>query len=135
MLVSLGPIAARFTGEADLSYADADRSGRVSGRGQDQASGTRLTAEAMFTLRDDGPAASILYLDVSYALRGALAQFSRGPIVRALAAEMAEQVGRGLEARLLGETAPVQVRLSGTGLAVRVVWRWLRALLSRRHGA
>ncbi|ARP97708.1 2Fe-2S iron-sulfur cluster-binding protein [Pseudorhodoplanes sinuspersici] len=134
MVAALGPIQAKFTGDATLTYDDAARTGRVAGSGRDNASGTRLQAEATFSLMEDGPAASTIVIDVTYALKGALAQFSRGPIVRVFAAELAAMVARNLEARLRGEEAPAAgAKMHAGHLVSRVAWRWLRDLLSRFH--
>jgi carbon-monoxide dehydrogenase small subunit len=134
MLAALGPIQARFTGRADLAYDDIARTGRIAGEGRDGASGTRLSAEADFRLRDDGTDASIIDIDVTYSLKGPLAQFGRGPIVRVFAAELAAMVARNLEARLRGEalTADV-VPMRAGGFILRATWRWLRDLLSPKH--
>jgi carbon-monoxide dehydrogenase small subunit len=134
MLTVLGPIRARFTGNAQLTYDDIGRTGRIGGEGRDGASGTRLSGEAQFRLSEDGPAASIITLDIAYKLKGPLAQFGRGPIVRVLAAELAATVARNLEARLRGEEASAQiVPMRAGGLILRVAWRWLRDLLSGRN--
>ena len=134
MVASLGPIQAKFTGDATLTYDDAARTGRISGSGRDNASGTRLQAEAAFSLMEKGPEASTILIDVTYALKGPLAQFSRGPIVRVFAAELATMVGRNLEARLRGEEAPAPgATMRAGGLVTRVAWRWVRDLLSRFH--
>jgi len=131
---ALGPIQATFTGEAALSYDDAARSGRVVGSGRDSANGTRLQAEAAFRLEEAGAEKCILIIDVTYALKGPLAQFSRGPIVRVFAAELAAMVARNLESRLRGEALPaVGTKMNAGGLVTRVAWRWLRDLLSRLH--
>jgi carbon-monoxide dehydrogenase small subunit len=133
MVASLGPIQAKFTGDATLTYNDAARTGSVAGSGRDNASGTRLQAEATFSLVENGPAASTIVIDVTYALKGALAQFSRGPIVRVFAAELAAMVARNLEARLRGEEAVAGVKMHAGRFVARVAWRWWRYLLSRFH--
>lgn len=134
MVAALGPIQAKFAGDAMLTYDDATRTGRVAGSGRDNASGTRLHAEAAFSLMEKGPEASIIVIDVTYALKGPLVQFSRGPIVHVFAAELAAMVARNLEARLRGEEAPAAATtMSAGGLVTRVAWRWLRDLLSRFH--
>jgi carbon-monoxide dehydrogenase small subunit len=132
ILASLGPIRARFIGEAMLTYDAAAHSGRLSGEGRDSATGTRLTGEATFRVIEDGPAASAIELSIAYALRGTLAQFGRGPIVQVFARELAETTGRNLEARLRGEptSAPPQ-RLGVVTLLLRAAWHRLRALFSR----
>jgi carbon-monoxide dehydrogenase small subunit len=134
LTASLGPIQGRFVGHADLSFDDASHTGSVRGEGRDQASGTNLTAEAAFRIRDAGPDSTIVELDVTYSLRGALTQFGRGPVVRVFAAEIAEMMGRNLEAALSGAAPPSAPATLSTGrLFLRVVWRWLRTLLSDRH--
>ncbi len=134
VVAALGPIQAKFSGDAALSYDDATRSGRIAGSGRDGANGTRLQAEAAFRLEESGPEQSVVIIDVTYALKGPLAQFSRGPVVRVFAAELAAMVARNLDARLRGEALPEAEAKIHTGkLASRVAWRWLRDLLSRLH--
>jgi carbon-monoxide dehydrogenase small subunit len=131
---ALGPIQATFAGDATLTYDDATRSGRVEGAGRDGANGTRLQAEAAFRLHENGPEKCTLVLDVAYTLKGPLAQFSRGPVVRVFAAELAAMVAGNLEARLRGEAVQTgPAKMHAGSLASRVAWRWLRDLLSRLH--
>jgi aerobic carbon-monoxide dehydrogenase small subunit len=132
LTASLGPIAARFTGEATVTYDAAAHGGQIKAEGRDPASGTRLSADASFRVDEDGPQASTIALDIAYALRGPLAQFGRGPVVRVFAAEIAAAVGRNLEARLRGEAMPAAMRLSAGGLMVRALMRWLRGLTRGR---
>jgi aerobic carbon-monoxide dehydrogenase small subunit len=132
LTASLGPIAACFTGEAAVSYDAPTYGGQVKAEGRDPASGTRLSADASFRLEDDGPQASTITLDIAYALRGPLAQFGRGPVVRVFAAEIAATVGRNLEARLRGEAMPETPRLRAGSLMLRAAWHWLRGFTRRR---
>ena len=131
MAVSLGPVRARFAGEARLRYDDAALSGTVEGGGSDQGGGTRLTASASFRVQPDG-AGSVLAVDISYALRGPLAQLARGRVVDLLAGEIGAMFGRGLAARLRGQDAPPGQALPGLRLAARLAWSWLRGLVRRR---
>jgi carbon-monoxide dehydrogenase small subunit len=131
LVAALGPIEARFTGEATVTYDDATKGGQVRAQGRDPASGTRLSADATFRAAEDGPQASTITLDIAYALRGPLAQFGRGPVVRVFAAEIAAAVGRNLEARLRGEAMPQAPRLRAGSLMLRALWHWLRGLVRR----
>ncbi len=132
MVVSLGPIQGKFTGTADLTYDQPAYAGNVWGEGKDQATGTRLSGGATFRVTAETEAESILHLVITYTLRGALAQFARGPVVKAFADEIAGMVGRNLQARLRGEAAQTAMRqMSAAGLMGRVIWRWCRRLLSR----
>ena len=132
LIAALGPIEARFTGEATVRYDAASYGGQIKAEGRDAASGTRLSADASFWVAEDGPQASTITLDIAYALRGPLAQFGRGPIVRVFASEIAATVGRNLEARLRGEAMPEVPRLRAGGLMLRALWHWLRGLIRRR---
>jgi carbon-monoxide dehydrogenase small subunit len=125
LMTALGPIHARFTGSARVTYRP-DRTGTLRGEGQDQISHTRLRAEADFALRAASSTATELTLTVTYALRGTLAQVGRGPIVRAFAAELAETVARALESRLRGAAPPAPPRLRLLRLLLRALRRWLR---------
>jgi carbon-monoxide dehydrogenase small subunit len=128
LVAALGPIEARFAGEATVTYDAASHGGRVQAQGRDPASGTRLSASADFRIEEAGLQASTITLDIAYALRGPLAQFGRGPVVRVFAAEIAATVGRNLEARLRGEAVPETPRLRAGGLMLRALMRWLRRL-------
>jgi carbon-monoxide dehydrogenase small subunit len=134
MSAALGPIRTRFAGEATVAYDTADHSGKIAGEGRDSASGTRLSAEVSFKVVAEGPEACLIELGVNYSLRGSLAQFGRGPIVQVFAREIAETVGRNLEARLRGEAVPVAERLGAGRLALRASLHWLRELRARILG-
>jgi carbon-monoxide dehydrogenase small subunit len=131
LVAALGPIETRFTGEATVSYDAASHSGQIMAEGRDPGSGTRLSADASFRVAEDGPQASTITLDIAYALRGPLAQFGRGPVVRVFASEIAATVGRNLEARLRGDAMPEAPRLRAGGLMLRALWAWLRGLMRR----
>jgi carbon-monoxide dehydrogenase small subunit len=132
LTASLGPIAARFTGEATVTYDGASHGGQIKAEGRDPASGTRLSADASFRVDEDGAQASTITLNIAYALRGPLAQFGRGPVVRVFAGEIAAAVGRNLEARLRGEAMPEAPRLRAGGMMLRAVWHWLHGFIRRR---
>ncbi len=135
LLVALGPIKGSFTGRATLRYDTATLTGRLEGDGRDATTGTRLGGSARFAVTADGEDASVLRFEIAYALRGPLAQFGRGPVVRVFAAEIAAQMGQALEARLRGAPAPAPRRMRAGGLILRTLWRSLRSLLRRREAA
>jgi carbon-monoxide dehydrogenase small subunit len=130
MAVAMGPLRARFTGTAAVAYDDAAQTGSIRGEGRDSATGTRLKTEAQFRVVEGKPGTTQIELTAGYALQGPLAQFSRGAIVQALAAELCREVGRTLEARLTGGAAtPTQpARFSAGAFLLGVLWRRLRVL-------
>jgi carbon-monoxide dehydrogenase small subunit len=129
MDAALGPIRASFVGTATLTYGP-DHTGEIAGEGQDSASATRLSGQARFTVTPDGDAASTLDLAITYALRGPLAQFARGPVVQDFAAEIARIFASNLEATLQGRAVPPARRLGLFGL----LWRVLRRRVGRLFG-
>jgi carbon-monoxide dehydrogenase small subunit len=131
METALGPIRARFTGAATLTY-NADFTGEIAGDGRDSASATRLGGHARFALAadGDGDGACMLDLSIDYALRGPLAQFARGAVVQEFAAEVAGIFARNLEATLQGHAVAPARRLRLLGLA----WRLLRGRIGRWFG-
>jgi aerobic carbon-monoxide dehydrogenase small subunit len=131
MLAGLGPIHARFIGQATITFDQDAHEGRITGEGRDKASGTRLSGETVFAVVPDGDDATLIRLDITYALRGALAQFSRGPVVKVFAAEIANTVARNLETRLRGGTQPVAPLRTGR-LFMRAIWNLLRGWVTRR---
>ena len=98
MLASLGPINARFAGQATIAFDQATHQGQIAGEGHDKSSGTRLSGETAFAVTPDGDNATLIRLDITYrAARPPGAWSSRGPIVKVFAAEIASTVARNLE--------------------------------------
>ncbi|WP_422650683.1 Carbon monoxide dehydrogenase [Cupriavidus sp. H18C1] len=110
MTVKLGPIVAVFAGDGEMRLDDADYRGAVTGTGADRKSGSRVKGEAAFSLHDvadatGGPATRV-DIAVDYAIAGSLAQFSRGGIVRELAARLTEAFAANLRRKLEAEAGP-----------------------------
>jgi carbon-monoxide dehydrogenase small subunit len=122
---ALGPIRARFAGTATLTY-NPDRTGDLTGQGQDATN--RLGGSARFAVLADGDAASTLTLAITYALRGPLAQFARGPVVQDFAAEIGGIFAANLQATLQGREVAQAPRLGLFAL----LWRVLRRRLGRK---
>jgi carbon-monoxide dehydrogenase small subunit len=112
-----------------MVFDDAEKRAEISGEGRDTRTGTLLSARAAVTLRELGADATGATLAVDYTLRGPLAQFARGAVVREFAAEIAETVARNLELRLRGATPAPMRSLSAGRLMLRAIWRRLRAIL------
>jgi carbon-monoxide dehydrogenase small subunit len=128
LAAGLGPIRARFTGRGTLVYDEGRHTGSITGEGRDATTGTLLHARAEFAVEPVDETTSLLILSVGYGLRGALAQFARGPLVRAFAEEIAGQTAATLESRLRGTAQP---RPPASALLLRGLWRWLRSFIGR----
>jgi carbon-monoxide dehydrogenase small subunit len=125
MVVALGPVKARFRGQATLHYDDAAHSGSVIGSGRDQSSGTRLSAQAPFRVEPDGTG-SLLAVDVDFTLQGPLAQLAKGRILDLVANEIAALFAQNLAARLAGKTVKPRASLPVLSLARRLFLAWLK---------
>ena len=107
MTVKLGPVKANFAGEADIERNEADYTGTIKGSGIDKSQGSRAKGTVQYSLEEieDG-AATRVAVTVEYTLSGALAQFSRGGIVDAVAAKLTEDFAANLEAELSASSGP-----------------------------
>lgn len=97
--VKLGPIAAGFAGQGRIALDDAARSGSFSGGAVDSKTNSRVKGEARFALLPVDTGTRVT-LTVDHTITGALAQFSREGIVRALAEQLTRQFADNLQARL-----------------------------------
>jgi carbon monoxide dehydrogenase subunit G len=147
--VKLGPISATFAGRGSVVYADQTYRGTLSGSGSDQRTNSRVKGTGDFVLSEisDG-AGTDVGVKIDYALTGALAQFSRGGIVKEIANQLTAQFARNLAKRLseasaaaapaAGQTeetrppapaAPEAQPLEMGGLFFRALGQWLKDLL------
>lgn len=97
--VKLGPIAAGFAGQGQLTLDETGQSGSFAGGAVDAKTNSRVKGQARFALLPD-PIGTRVTLAVEFAITGALAQFSREGIVRALAEQLTKQFADNLQARL-----------------------------------
>lgn len=97
--VKLGPITAGFVGNGRVSADDSQRSGSFQGSALDKRSQSRVKGSAAFSLTAAGTGTRV-QVTVDYTLTGTLAQFSRGGLVRDLAAALTAQFAANLSARL-----------------------------------
>jgi carbon-monoxide dehydrogenase small subunit len=136
--VKLGPITARFSGEAQVTRDDANRSGTIRGAGSDRATGSRAGAEISYGLTpiENGNATRIA-IDVRAVLSGPLAQFGRSGIVDDLATRLIGLFAANLENLLTGsgpapDAAPTA--LQAGSLLRDLIWGRLKTLFSRAIG-
>ena len=142
--VKLGPIAAAFAGSGAAIFDDDSRSGRFEGSAVDRRTNSRVKGLASFSLRPEGTG-SWVQVEVEYTLTGTLAQFSRGGLVRDLAAALTAQFAANLATRLqavpaaaaetIATAAPAAAPLDAGGLLKTLLlarWRRLLAWLRGR---
>lgn len=115
--VKLGPITGAFQGKGVIRRDEATHAGAFAGAGADRKSGSRVKGEARFTLTEVAPGETRVDVMVDYQLSGPLAQFSRGAIVKELAAAMTRDFAANLRERLQAVAAPAGAEPARSGAA------------------
>ena len=101
--VKLGPMSAKFEGEATISSDAASRSGHISGQGADKAGGSRGQVKVDYSLAPADPATTVT-VDADIALSGAIAQFGRTGLVEEISRRLIAEFVECLEAKMAAET-------------------------------
>ncbi len=134
--VALGPITARFRGQAEISRNQAGRSGRILAAGGDVGSRSRARGIIDYRVAPvDGEAGSIVELRVGYSLTGRLAQLGRPGLIEAIARRLIADLAQNLERQIAGGPAATSgaTRLTALGLIWAVLRDWtMRRLRVRR---
>lgn len=135
LVVALGPVRARFSGQARIMRDDTLPGGRILAAGADAASRSQARGSIDYGVAP-GPDAShaVVDLSIGYALSGLLAQVGRPGLVQSLAAEIlarfAENLSRSTTGAHTGSDARQAKPLSLAGL----LWSVLRGALGiNRH--
>lgn len=116
--VQLGPIKAAFAGDAEVTRDDAAHSGTIKGAGRDGKNASRVNASVEYQLSSVDEHTTRIALKVDYSMSGTLAQFSRGGLVKEIAASITKLFARNLETMLAANAAPSPTVASGeTGRA------------------
>jgi len=134
--IKLGPIAADFAGEADVERDPTSYRGVVRGQGRDSRTGSTAIGEVSYVLVEERAGATTrVDIEVGYALRGTLAQFSRAAIVSDLAERLTTAFAENVEARLSGgadsSTAAAPSELDAGSLILSVIRTRIRRFFDR----
>jgi uncharacterized protein len=97
--VKVGPLSATVDGEGEIARNDAERNGRITGRGVDKRGGSRVGVTMDFAVVPDG-AGSMITVTADTHLSGPLAQIGRTGIIEDVARRLTEEFAGALEARL-----------------------------------
>ena len=102
--VKLGPIAAQFKGRGRLDHDEAAHTGSFTGSAVDGKTNSRIKGAAHFVVSSGaGPSDNTttrVVVSIQFTITGALAQFSREGIVRALADQLSQQFAENLQRRM-----------------------------------
>lgn len=101
----LGPMTAKFEGEATVTTDEASRSGTVKGRGMDRSGGSVGQVTMQYTLTPGDAGGTTIGVEADVLLSGAAAQFGRTGLVKEMSSRLIGEFVRCVEAKLAAETA------------------------------
>ena len=121
-VVTLGPIKASFSGNGLLQIDNDARTGYVTGRGEDRISRSSVAGSLSFKLESESPEICKLHLDMTYGLRGPLAQFGRQALVEEIADRLLVDTADNIAARASGQkeaiSSPQEISIFSLTLSV-----------------
>jgi uncharacterized protein len=133
MSVKLGPMAANFDGEIAIETQPQEWTGMVFGKGADARSSSRANGSLTYRLSETSDGATQVAITANFNLAGALAQFSKGPILQEVANRITAAFVENFEAKLAvahGEASQAAVTAASaqanTLNAGGLFWRILR---------
>jgi len=116
--VQLGPIKAAFAGDAEVTRDEATHSGTIKGAGRDGKNASRVNASVEYQLSSVDDRTTRIALKVDYSMTGTLAQFSRGGLVKEIAASITKIFAGNLEKMLAANAAQASASASGEAAAI-----------------
>jgi len=131
--VAIGPMRARFRGNARVSFDATTRSGEVRGAGGDGISRSRADGMLRFAARpasDHAATAARLDVDMTYKLSGPLAQFGRPAVVESVVDRLLGEVARNLAQAAQGGPVTAAAPIGGIRFAFETMLAMLRGLFS-----
>lgn len=130
MIVALGPMRARFEGSAHVKFDDSLRTATIDGIGHDARTRSTSHGRIQLALESSEAGGSVLTLRLAYALRGPLAQFSRGAVVDAVVEQILEQFAANLASAAEGVQVASVPPPGALRMAAVALWRRLQRLLT-----
>ena len=131
MTVAIGPMRARFEGGAHVSFDERRRTATIDGSGQDTRSRSTGAGRIELAVLPATTGGSILRLRLRYALKGPLAQFSRGAVVDTVVEQILERFAANLASAAGGGEVGSAPAVGMLTLATAAVGRRLRRWLTR----
>lgn len=136
--IKLGPMTAKFEGEAAVTRNDGEKAGHIEGKGVDRSGGSRGQVKVDYTVAaSDGGSAVTVDADIS--LSGAIAQFGRSGLVEEITKRLIDEFVQCLEAKMSAETVEEAAEIEagevkGLSLFLSGLMSWLGELLKKLFG-
>ena len=125
MTVAIGPMQARFDGTARVVFDDRQRTAVIEGSGHDARSRTTSEGRIELSVRPSPTGGAVLSVQLRYALKGPLAQFSRGALVDAVVEQLLGRFAENLSSAAAGKEVTA-APIGGFGLTIAALWERLR---------
>jgi carbon-monoxide dehydrogenase small subunit len=101
--MKLGPMTAKFEGEATVTRDDASNTGHIEGKGVDRRGGSRGQVKVDYTVAATQGGATVT-VDADISLSGAIAQFGRSGLVEEITKRLIDEFVQCLEAKMAAGT-------------------------------
>ena len=129
MTVAIGPMRARFDGTARVAFDDRKHTATIEGSGHDARSRTTSEGRIELSVRPSPAGGAVLAVRLRYALKGPLAQFSRGALVDAVVQQLLGRFADNLSSVAAGKEVSAPP-IGGFGLTLAALWERLRRRLT-----
>ena len=137
--VKLGPMTAKFEGQATVTPDPESRTGTVKGKGVDKRGGSQGQMKMVYAIEDAAAGGTKITVDADVMLAGAAAQFGRTGLIQEMSKRLISEFVDCVEAKLAAtneeEAAEVVAgEVKGFSLLLSSLWSSLRDLVKRLLG-
>ncbi|HUO46773.1 MAG TPA: SRPBCC family protein [Acidimicrobiia bacterium] len=131
--VKMGPIAATFEGEANVSPDPSAHTALIEGKGVDKRGGSRGQVKVNYALTTGEAGKTKVSIDADVTLAGPAAQFGRTGLINEMSSRLITDFANCLEAKLSATTEEEAESIKagevkGISLFLQSFWAWIKRL-------
>jgi carbon-monoxide dehydrogenase small subunit len=136
--IKLGPMTAKFEGEATVTRDDDTKTGHIEGKGVDRSGGSRGQVKVDYAIAAIASGSEVT-VNADISLSGAIAQFGRSGLVEEITKRLIDEFVDCLEAKMSAETAEEAAAIEagdvkGFSLFLSGLMSWIGKLFKRLFG-
>ncbi len=137
--VKLGPMTAKFEGEATVTADETARTGKVSGKGVDKRGGSQGQIKVDYSLESMDDGGTRVTVDADVVMAGAAAQFGRTGLIQEMSKRLIVEFVECVEGKLAAATVEEASEISagevkGMSLFFASLWSTIVKLAKRLFG-
>ncbi len=140
MSIKLGPINAKFDGQAKIENLDETRhSGAITAKAADRQGGSRASAQVTYSLTPEGAVTKVdIVADIT--LQGAMAQFGRTGLIQEVSSQLTKEFASCIEQKLAAPSIEEAAGIQASEVrGLQVFWQgfrgWLKNLFRRKRNS